>query len=693
MDETVPLLGSDADARSIADAIPHVVWVAEIDGTIVWFNGRWYDYTGLNHEHSLGMQWAAVIHHDDIAGALSQWSGARHAQRAPAIQLRLRARDGSYRWFTARATAVSGSDGRTARWVGTCTDIDDQRRAEAARAVAAEENHLLYERLRFLAEAGEALAETLSSRTTLDRFARLIVENGMADWAVIDLIVDDSRIEVAAVAHRDPAKEELANRLRGVRPIRPELEERVIAELQTTEPFAQADLTMRTLERVTTASVVQHVVALNPRSVATIPLRSQGRTLGALVTYWAESDRTYGDADLPMLQELARRAASAIENAQLFERERQVASAFQRAALPSSLPRVPGLAFDAVYQPARNEAQVGGDWYDALRLADGRIVYSIGDVAGSGLEAAVIMAAMRQVIRGVMQVYADPLTAIEAADRVLKAEHPNRFVTAIVGVYDPVVCELAFVSAGHPPPLVRARTGAIARHDAVGLPLGIRERTDESAHIIAIADGDLLVLYTDGLIENTRDVIEGERRVHEALAVRDTADHAEPARAIFAAVLPEGASDDVVVFTTRFAVEDMNGDVYDRWQFDVRDGRAARAARLAFVAVLAEACRFGDDDAAMAELVFGELLSNVVRYAPGAIEIVLDYTKVDAPILHVLDRGPGFLFAPRLPSDILSERGRGLFLIWTLTDEINVTKRYGGGAHARAVLIRRGTSR
>ena len=87
-----------------------------------------------------------------------------------------------------------------------------------------------------------------------------------------------------------------------------------------------------------------------------------------------------------------------------------------------------------------------------------------------------------------------------------------------------------------------------------------------------------------------------------------------------------------------------------------------------------------------AELVFGELLGNVVRFAPGPVEIVLNWTHAAAPVLHVLDRGPGFTFAPKLPLDLLSERGRGLYIVWSLAEDFNVTPRHDGGAHARAVL-------
>ncbi|HEV2641618.1 MAG TPA: ATP-binding protein, partial [Candidatus Elarobacter sp.] len=93
-----------------------------------------------------------------------------------------------------------------------------------------------------------------------------------------------------------------------------------------------------------------------------------------------------------------------------------------------------------------------------------------------------------------------------------------------------------------------------------------------------------------------------------------------------------------------------------------------------------------DEDVFTSELIFGELLSNTVRYAPGPVEVVLDWGEASTAILHFLDSGPGFVLMPRLPSDLLSERGRGLFLIWSLSEDFNVTKRADGGAHARVVL-------
>jgi anti-sigma regulatory factor (Ser/Thr protein kinase) len=347
------------------------------------------------------------------------------------------------------------------------------------------------------------------------------------------------------------------------------------------------------------------------------------------------------------------------------------------------------MRFDGIYVPASDRELLGGDWYDALLLNDGRIVISVGDVAGSGLPAAVIMASMRQVIRGVAQVYADPIAMLDAADRTLKTEYPDMFVTAFVGVLDPVARTFAHASAGHPAPLLRDAAGAVTPLGTSGLPLGLRVR-GEVATTTALPPSGLLIFYSDGLIEGERNVVRGYERLIAALARPEVAISSSPAGALYRALLKRGGNDDVVVLTLRLdapevSLNDGDGESAQRWIFDSEDARRAHAARHSFVQALRDAgLRRKPLDAA--ELVFGELLGNVVRFAPGPVEIVLNWTHTAAPVLHVLDRGPGFTFAPKLPVDLLSERGRGLYIVWSLAEDCNVTLRHDGGAHARAVL-------
>ena len=234
-----------------------------------------------------------------------------------------------------------------------------------------------------------------------------------------------------------------------------------------------------------------------------------------------------------------------------YARDHAVSLAFQDAALPRILPTMPGLTFDAMYEAAGEDALVGGDWYDAFVLPDGRVVISVGDVGGNGLEAAVTMGAVRQTIRGAAHVFAEPAAALDAADRALRSEQPERIVTAFLGILDPRSLALSYASAGHPPPLLRHADGSIVELAAIDLPLGLRnERAAGSNDSMQLAQGALLVLYTDGLTEATRDVLEGERRLRDALARDDVVRSARPAAAIRRAVAAE-SSDDVAILTVR----------------------------------------------------------------------------------------------------------------------------------------------
>ncbi|GAC1310168.1 MAG: hypothetical protein NVSMB21_17670 [Vulcanimicrobiaceae bacterium] len=369
-----------------------------------------------------------------------------------------------------------------------------------------------------------------------------------------------------------------------------------------------------------------------------------------------------------------------------YRAEHKVAQRFQRAALPRQLPRVPGLIFSSFYRPGMDEAQVGGDWYDALLLADGRVMISIGDVCGSGLDAAVAMSSVRQVVRGVAQVHADPAMLLDAADRTLQADNPDSLVTAFVGVFDPITSLLAYASAGHPRPLLRTADGALVELEASGAPLGLPFNVERRVRSISMPEGTMLVLYTDGLTEATRDPIAGEANLRRALAKAEVLEAPNVALAIHDSVVPEGARDDVAVMTVQRVERDRARERLTHWSFDSTDREVARDARREF---LAELQRGGvsPDGLARAELVFSELIGNVVRYASRWVDVTLDWNG-PIPILHVLDGGPGFQHVPRLPESPLSESGRGLFIIDRLTAEFHVNERPHGGSHARAVLSR-----
>ena len=364
----------------------------------------------------------------------------------------------------------------------------------------------------------------------------------------------------------------------------------------------------------------------------------------------------------------------------------RVSEAFQRASLPTRLPDVPGLTFSALYRAGKREASVGGDWYDALRLLDGRIVISIGDVAGSGLGAAITMVAMRQAMRGAAQIHADPIAILEAADRTLREDAPESMVTAFVGVFDPVTRLLTYALAGHPTPFLRLPDGNIVELAAPGLPLGVRRKGDTEAREIVLGVGSFLVLYTDGLVESTHDFVAGERRLRDAVARVGVSSTTPAADRLAALVLPNGATDDVAILA--LVLERDDGDDGDsrfrRFVFRSDDRAAARETHASISATLVAA---GANDAQLgdADMIYSELVGNVVRHAPGLCEVVLDASGT-LPVLSVLDRGRGFSHAPHLPADTFAETGRGLFIVRALALEFGATRRRDGGSHARAVL-------
>ncbi len=369
------------------------------------------------------------------------------------------------------------------------------------------------------------------------------------------------------------------------------------------------------------------------------------------------------------------------------QREHSIATSFQNASLPTLPDRLPGLAIDAMYRPAVRDLEIGGDWYDAFPLIDGRVLVSIGDVAGKGLEASVVMSKVRQSIRVASQMQIDPAAILDAADGALRAEYPQTFVTAHVGIFDRVEGVFTFASAGHPGPLVRQPDGEVVCLDRSSLPLGLRTR-EESAltDTFPVREGALFVFYTDGLTEATRDIATGERRLRDALAEPETIAAAHPAARLYDRVIDGEARDDVAILTVRVAplAVDLDG---ERWTFDVRDARAAAVTRDAVVAFLRAHGVVGAE-LENAELVYAELVGNVVRYAPGPVEVRAEWHG-DRAVLHVIDAGPGFQHMPRLPRDLYAESGRGLFLITTLTDHFHISRNPGQGSHARAVLARK----
>jgi serine phosphatase RsbU (regulator of sigma subunit)/anti-sigma regulatory factor (Ser/Thr protein kinase) len=371
-----------------------------------------------------------------------------------------------------------------------------------------------------------------------------------------------------------------------------------------------------------------------------------------------------------------RHCAMALSNSVAYFREKRAALTFQNGALAAELPQTAAYSFEAVYQSGRADELVGGDWYDAFTLPDGRCIISIGDVLGSGVEAAVEMVNVRQAIRSAAHIHTDPLVMIACADRTVREQHPGRFVTAFVAVLDPVTNECAYASAGHPPPFLRDPNGRITALQSGGVPLGVAlpGTVTWSRSLVSIEANSVLLLYTDGLTEATRDVLVGEARVRAALEALDP-HQGDVAQRVYDSVLSGHSNDDVAILAVRF----HRTSTVRRWRFDPRWSDATRRVR---DEVRKEVLSAGFGDTFALDTVFAEVCANLIRYAPGIADLYVEH-RDESVVLHVLDKGPGFYFAPCLPSDLFSDGGRGLFLIRTLAKTFTVIPRPGAGSHAR----------
>jgi serine phosphatase RsbU (regulator of sigma subunit) len=232
-----------------------------------------------------------------------------------------------------------------------------------------------------------------------------------------------------------------------------------------------------------------------------LPLTTSGAPLGAL-QFSFTSPHQITDEERVFLEALAGQGALALERAKLYEREHATAETLQRSLLPDTLPDVPGIALRATYKPVSIE--VGGDWYDAFRLPDGKLAVAVGDVMGKGLTAAAGMGRVRNALRALALTDPRPAAVLAGLDRLFLATELDEQVTTVCYlVVDPETGQGVAGNAGHLPPLLLS-PGEPPRLDQTeaGTPLGWASPRHQ--YPFSLPRGNTAVLYSDGLVENRR---------------------------------------------------------------------------------------------------------------------------------------------------------------------------------------------
>jgi serine phosphatase RsbU (regulator of sigma subunit) len=309
------------------------------------------------------------------------------------------------------------------------------------------------------------------------------------------------------------------------------------------------------VEEVSPATVVNPVLLRKGvRSMLGVPLLVSDRVLGVLHVGSLQS-RHFSEEDIALLEQAADRAAGAVGQMQARASSR-AARFLQLGLAPARLPRETGLELGARYVPG-GSLDVGGDWYDVFPLPNERLGIVVGDVAGHGLGAAIIMGRLRSALRAYALEHDDPAEVLTRLDTMMLAFEPDHMVTVVYAIYEKVTGLARLSSAGHLPPIVGHRRDGILLDLGEEPPLGAAEHIERSTTEMLVLPGTRLCLYSDGLVERRdRDLGTGIEKLRRTVAESEgrTADQLA-AHVMVELIGAEGSEDDVAVLVLR-RVED-----------------------------------------------------------------------------------------------------------------------------------------
>jgi serine phosphatase RsbU (regulator of sigma subunit)/anti-sigma regulatory factor (Ser/Thr protein kinase) len=530
------------------------------------------------------------------------------------------------------------------------------------------------DRLAFLAEVSNAVASSLELRELLERVCAVGVPR-LGDWSTI-FLPEGVGLERCAGVHADPVKQHLVDRLI----------DRFAVPMSGSSPIAQA---FRTGETVVVPAVEQAVVAaivddreyietvleLSRGGAMMVPLLARGRPVGVIAYGLEREGRVVAADDVWLASEAAKRAAIGIENASRYEQEHLVAELLQRAVLPEELPKPAGVDLAARYVPAGPGVEVGGDWYDAFVLDDGRVGLVIGDVAGHDVAAASSMAQLRNALRAYAFDGASPAAVLSRLNKLLCRSADPLFASVIFGLLSVDQRRFTWANAGHPPAvLVRGDGVATTLDRPRGLVLGVRDDIDYPEGEIAVGVQDLLVLYTDGLVERRGESLDvGIGRLvdlAERSAARGPSSDAVAERLLESLLARHARTDDVCLLTVWVMGVPEPAELGRVVEFSLPpDATSSRVARQRVVAALAswDASELADP----VELLVSELVTNAVSHVGAGVRLRVERLPAGVRV-RVFDDGDAKVPTPRhrVPPD--APTGRGLLIVDNLADRWGV---------------------
>ncbi|GGO86096.1 ATP-binding SpoIIE family protein phosphatase [Wenjunlia tyrosinilytica] len=541
------------------------------------------------------------------------------------------------------------------------------------------------EQLALLREAGSGIGTTLDLDTTARELCAVAVPR-FADLAcveVVDQLINDleppqdQRPEDAAVLRR------IAVEHLGI--AEPVAELAPDGELLTPVIDSQwGRLGERMLISVVDPVQAQEIAAdlgaldtarlLAGRSLLIVPLIARGTVVGRVLLLRNTYRRPFDDKDAATAAELAARGALSIDNARLHMVESRAATTLQRSMLPSRPPALPGVSIAHHYRPGDRQAQVGGDWFDAVQLPGGRVALIVGDVMGHGLHSAAAMGQFRTAVQTMAALDLPPAQLLRHLDNLAHRLGPDHLATCVYAVYDPIHRTLTLSNAGHVPPvLARPEGPSELLQVPEGAPIGVGGVPFESFEI-CVPDGSWLVLCTDGLVE-----VRDEGGIGAGLAalcenvIEPKQSPEEVCDAILSSLHTEDRRDDVALLVARF--DGIPSQDVAEWSLRL-DYAQVRRARALTRKQLADWGLGALSD--LTELLVSELVTNAVRAATTA-PVELRLMRVGKLMVEVSDDDHNLPLLRRAESD--DEDGRGLALV------SNLSRRWGTSRQAVGKVV------
>jgi PAS domain S-box-containing protein len=469
---------SEALLRGAFETAPIGKTLLDSDTRIIRSNPAFAGLVGRTPDEVRGIAVTELAHDDDVPALWALLNGADHpsaedpGDEADTADLRLKRSLGGYVWVEVVASLIEPGELPERLLMAQWVDLTTRRRAEGARA------ELLLE------QSARAQAEATTYRLT-----QLQALSSALESLALEELLPELAVRLAALHDALSAEVEIGDQL-------------VRARGEVVERLRPGDIDARA------GGWVEVELQIERTRLGTARLE-------------LEAGRTFDDEERSLLREAADRAALSVRRAQLHEEEHRIAVELQRGLIPARLPSVAGVAIAAHYEAAGLGAEVGGDWYDAFALPSGRLGVVLGDVAGSGIRAASTMGQLRSVTRAFAladEATRSPGEVLTRLNSYRTALDEHQLFTVLYAIVDPAERSLTWASAGHPPPLRAPGAGGVSFLEPRDGLMGVEEHPYTTLEAPFEA-GDLLVLYTDGLVERRGESLDaGLERLANAVA-------------------------------------------------------------------------------------------------------------------------------------------------------------------------------